>query len=510
MHWLNNLLEAAIARQPEGEILVSSGASPSGTYHFGHLRELITCDAIVRALEKRGRKARHMHFVDDLDALRKVPVNIPESYEQYLGMPLCDIPAPDGSERSYANYFLDPFIDSVRKIGLNVDVEYSHQKYRDGFFVPAIERSLSSIPQAKQALELISGRKLDEHWTPIQIMERNRLKNRKFVSMNTKNKTIQYIDSEGVEQVAHYDNGEVKLDWRLDWPGRWWQLKVQIEPFGQDHASKGGSYDTGVEIMKRVYEGDAPLPVPYEFVNRTGDTKKMSASKGTGISAEEVTLVLPAEVVRFFMLRYPPSKRLYFDQHEGVMRLIDEYAQLRAKQDPTNEESEILFLCSDGIEQPAVSKVPFSLLVASYQASLNDIDTTLEVIKRTEYKDVVEAEPEIVKNELHFIAEWLNIWAPEDVKFSIKPSINAQEFTDDERTFLAALATVITDAPADADGAWFHNAIYAFKETGGLPPQQMFAALYKALIGKTSGPRAGWFLAILPREWLIERLKLNG
>ena len=30
----------------------------------------------------------------------------------------------------------------------------------------------------------------------------------------------------------------------------------------------------------------------------------------------------------------------------------------------------------------------------------------------------------------------------------------------------------------------------------------MFAALYKALIGKTSGPRAGWFLSILPRDWL--------
>jgi lysyl-tRNA synthetase class I len=28
------------------------------------------------------------------------------------------------------------------------------------------------------------------------------------------------------------------------------------------------------------------------------------------------------------------------------------------------------------------------------------------------------------------------------------------------------------------------------------------------LIDKTSGPRAGWFLSILPRDWLVARLQL--
>jgi len=38
----------------------------------------------------------------------------------------------------------------------------------------------------------------------------------------------------------------------------------------------------------------------------------------------------------------------------------------------------------------------------------------------------------------------------------------------------------------------------------------MFEALYRALIGKTSGPRAGWFLSMLPREWLVTRLRLQS
>jgi lysyl-tRNA synthetase class 1 len=56
---------------------------------------------------------------------------------------------------------------------------------------------------------------------------------------------------------------------------------------------------------------------------------------------------------------------------------------------------------------------------------------------------------------------------------------------------------------------WFHAAIYEFKEELGLQPKEMFTTLYRALIGKNSGPRAGWFLSILPRDWLTERLSLS-
>ena len=42
-----------------------------------------------------------------------------------------------------------------------------------------------------------------------------------------------------------------------------------------------------------------------------------------------------------------------------------------------------------------------------------------------------------------------------------------------------------------------------------MTPQQVFKPLYRALIGQESGPRAGWFLSILPRDWLIKRLNLE-
>jgi lysyl-tRNA synthetase class 1 len=508
MRWLTTLVDEIVAKQPEGEILIESGASPSGTYHIGHLREIVTCDAILLELRKRGREARHIQFADDLDALRKVPVNIPAEYEQYLGKPLCDIPAPDG-EGSYGDYFLNGFKRAADVLGVEVEVVYSHEKYRSGFYIPAIERVLAHLPEARHALETVSGRHLDDNWSPTQIMENGYLKNRKFVSIDTKAKTVNYEDRDGNEQTAKYDDGSVKLDWRLDWPAHWWLQKVAVEPFGQDHASAGGSYDTGVQLMKDVYDGEAPIPVPYEFINRAGDTKKMSASKGTGIAAEEAVKVLPPEVLRYFILSAPPSRRLYFDQADGAIKLVDEFAELSARTDLSEDEQHTLFICTRGNEERTVSRVPFSHLVASYQAALKDVDATIEIMKRTEHAEIVEADKEIIKNELKFIEAWLEKWAPEDVKFTLQETADSSQFSDLEKAYFAALADKITAAPQDADGEWFHKAIYEFKETSGLEPKALFVSLYRLLIGKDSGPRAGWFLSLLPRDWLVSRLKLE-
>lgn len=509
MSWLEQVVDEIVASRPSGEILIESGGSPSGTYHLGHMRELVTCDAIMLELRRRGRQARHIYFVDDLDNLRKVPINVPPEWEQYLGTPICDVPSPDGQPgRSYADYFLQGLIDSCKALKVDVEFVRSHPKYRSGWFVPAIELCLEHIPEIRSTLEKISNRKLDEYWTPIQVLEMGRLKNRKFISIDKTAKTLVYEDSSGQQQTAHYDKGEVKLDWRLDWPARWWQLKVDVEPFGREHASAGGSYDTGAQLMKDVYHAEPPLPVPYDSIHMVGDTKKMSASKGTAISAMEGVTIMPAEVVRYFILRAPLNRPLYFDPVDGLVKLMDDFAELTAKQDRSEAEESLLFVATRGV-RPTVSRVPFSHLVASYQASLKDAALTLEVIKRTEHRETAKNEADVISAELDFIDAWLSKRAPEEIKFSLRETIDAQEFTEQETAFLKALGGKIATAPTDADGAWFHNAIYELKDSAGLAPKELFSALYRAIIGKTSGPRAGWFLSILPRDWLIKRLHLS-
>jgi lysyl-tRNA synthetase class 1 len=219
---------------------------------------------------------------------------------------------------------------------------------------------------------------------------------------------------------------------------------------------------------------------------------------------------MPAEVIRYFVFRAPASKLLHFDPVNGVVQLMDEFAALMAKPDKTEAEEQLIYICTHGNASRTVSRVPFSHLVASYQASLRDADRTLEVIGRTEYAQTAKEDADIIRDELQFIDAWLEKRAPEDVKFGLLDTVSPSDFTEQEREFLKALGEKVAAAPADADGAWFHQAIYEFKESSGLQPKELFTTLYRVIIGKTSGPRAGWFLSILPREWLVRRLELKG
>jgi lysyl-tRNA synthetase, class I len=511
MNWLNQIVDEVIARHPEGEILIESGGSPSGTHHLGHMRELVTCDAILLELRRRGRQARHMYFVDDLDVFRKVPINVPPEWEKYLGMPICDVPAPDDSDQSYADYFLQSLVDGCKALNVEVEFVRSHPKYRSGWFADAIGIALDNTAKIKHILEELSNRTLPDDWAPVQILDNGRLKNRKVLSVDKAAKTVVYEDTNGQHQTAHYDRGEVKMDWRIDWPARWWLLKPAVEPFGREHASAGGSYETGARLMQEIFKADPPLPVPYDSIHMAGDTKKMSASKGTAISAVEAAQIMPPEVVRYFILRAPLNRPLAFDPADSVVKLIDEYAALMAKPEKTEFETQLLNACNRGqAARHLVSRIPFSHLVASYQASLKDTEKTLEVIKRTEHAQAAEEDAEIIREELKFIDTWLERRAPEDVKFALTERVDPAEFSEEEQVFLKSLGEKVAAAPKDADGTYFHERMYELKDEMGLQPKDMFGTLYRALIGKTSGPRAGWFLSILPRDWLVERLLLRG
>lgn len=511
MQWLDTIVAKLMETHTGGaEIVVSSGVSPSGTYHLGTLREVLTAEIIAVEVRRRGGKARHLHVVDDLDVLRKIPADVSNDWEKYLGYPLCDVPAPDGSDRSYADYFLQDLLDAAQKMELSMEVMRAHERYRAGAYVSVIEEALGDVPTIRRVIEEISGRALDEQWTPIQIVEDNYIKNRPFVAIDSEAKTVRYIGADGGEKQANYATGEVKLSWRVDWPARWKLLNVAAEPFGRDHATKGGSYDTGVEIARQVFDTEAPLPIPYHFINRVGETKKMSKSAGNVITATQLLEILPPEIIWFFLLHSSPDKQLFFGEGETLLRLFDDFAVLLEKADKEPWEQQLIELCLHNVSERTVSNVPFSHLVASYQAALKSPERTLEIIERTEHAQAVTEQCDIIIRELRYIDSWLENWAPEELKFSLQDTMDFTQFSDAEKSYFSQLADSIERLPAQADGEAFHQAIYDFKENVELAPRELFSSLYRVTIGKTSGPRAGWFLSILPREWLIARLRGNG
>src|SRR6266571_115678 len=281
-YWLDQIVDEALQAHPEGEILVSSGISPSASYHIGHFREALTADAIAWGIRKRGRSARHLHVVDDFDPLRKRYHFLPEKFEQYVGWPICLVPDPFDCHGSYSVHYSEEFKAAARQMGVEMDVIYSYEdQYLSGKMAPYIERAMVKIPEIKKIFKEIAHRDLPDDWVPIQILSDSKSLNEwRFVSIDTSAKTIKYRDKTGKEGEMRYDDGRVKLNWRLDWPARWALHGVDVEPYGKEHATKGGSYDTGAEFVRVVFDAEPPVPLAYDTINLVGDTKKMSSSLG--------------------------------------------------------------------------------------------------------------------------------------------------------------------------------------------------------------------------------------
>ncbi len=508
-YWLDQIVAQIMEARPDGEIVVESGHAPSGYYTVGTLREVLTASAIALRLNQLGRKAKHIDFVDDFDAFRKVPAGVPEEWKQYIGMPLYLVPDPTGKHGSWAEWLTGEFYGALEQMGLDAEIRWAHEEYPAGRFTKHIELALEQMDKGRQIITDLSKRELPENWSPVQILsDANNLREWEFAGWDKARQVVKWRDQGGKTGEVPYDTGRVKLDWRFDWPARWDALGVDVEPFGRDHASSGGSYDTGAAIVKQIFGGEAPIPVPYDFINQVGETKKISKSAGNAMTAAGVLEIMPGEIVRYFILKSLPGRQLVFDSGLGLYRLIDEYAKVQqevaAGGHPELEEA--YRVAAAQTDQQTISSVPFGHLVQCYQAAGGDMAKTLMILTRTGYGEVVQRERAVIERELGLVANWLDKYAPESVKFSLQTELPKVELTDVQRVFLGKLADTLEHEPAK-NGQAMHDAIYAAATAAECKPTAAFVALYRVIIGKDAGPKAGWFLAELDHDWLIARLR---
>jgi lysyl-tRNA synthetase, class I len=506
-YWLDQVADDIIKRFPKGEIVVSSGHSPSGPYHIGTIRELMTANAITWALQQRKRQAKHLDFVDDLDVLRKLVPELPPDLINQLGKPLHFAASPDENV-TYADYFLNDLIDAEHQVGFVPDqtLRASNTYLKEKRYTDAISNALSKLPRVREIIEEVSHRKLAIDWAPVQLISDNdRYDEWFYTGHDTTNKTVSYRTKTGATGEVSYAEGRVKLDWRLDWPARWWMWDVKVEPFGRDHATKGGSYDTGKVLVEEIFGGEAPYPVPYEFIIGSGETKKMSKSAGGVITPKDALQIMPAEALRYFVVRSRPAKQLVFDSGMGLYNLLNEFALVQACDKP--EFKEAYDYATSGSTDLVIASVPFDHLVSVYQTAQGDLSGILELIKRTGWAPADAAEQKVLESELGFAKNWLEKYAPDDVKFSVQKNLPTFDISSSQAAFLDYLASAIEKHDGDIDGQTMHELIYAAKELASIPPAEAFRSLYRLILGQDSGPKAGWFLASLDRIWLIDRLK---
>jgi lysyl-tRNA synthetase class 1 len=496
-HWADRIAADVLAtgRPP----VISTGISPSGEVHIGNMREVLTGDAVFRAVRELGAPARFNYVADNFDPLRRVyPFLDRDRYASQVGRPISEIPCPCGGHGSYAEHFLQPFLRALEQLRVEVEVERADRMYKSGRMTPYVLRALERRETIARILNELTGKEVSADWSPFNPLcaDCGRMTGTKVVDFSSARQTVDYecdCGSRGTVPMA----GGGKLVWRIDWPARWKMLGVTVEPFGKDHATRGGSYDTGARLVREVFDGEPPFPIPYEWIRLKG-RGDMSSSKGNVLSIERVLEVAPPEALRYLVIRERPQRTINFDPGLPLLQLVDEVDDRSAK----GRDERALELSQAGSFR--ATGVPFKHLVVVAQAARFDEERTLAILRRTGYPDVSRA---AVAGRMAYARRWLDSFAPEDLRFEVQPELprEAAALTADQRRFLGRLAARLRE---EMDGQRIHELIWElagdFDETR---PADLFKAIYLAVLGKPRGPRAGSFLTVLGVDFAARRFK---
>jgi lysyl-tRNA synthetase class 1 len=486
-HWADVAAANVLAsgRRP----VVSTGISPSGEIHIGNLREVLTADAVVRALQDRGARPAFNYVCDNFDPLRRVyPFLDPAVYGPLVGRPLSEIPCPCGRHPSYAEHFLAPFLVSLDELHIAPEVERADAMYKSGRMTPFIIAALERRDAIARILEELTGKAKETDWSPFDPLcpGCGKIQRARVTGWSVADATVDYRCACGAAGRVPMAGGG-KLTWRVDWPARWCALGVTVEPFGKDHATRGGSYDTGVRIVREVFGAEPPFPIPYEWIALCGQGD-MSSSKGNVLSIGDALRLAPPDALRYLVLRERPQRAITFDPGLPLLKFMDEMEDEAA----SGRDTRALELSRAAGFPP--SGVPFRHLVVVAQVADFQLERIMQILGRSGYPG---AGSESVAARIPYIRRWLEAYAPDELRFHVPPDLPeaARGLSAAQRGFLTALADALLDG---MDGEAIHKLVYDLAPTiAGARPAELFEAIYLALLGKRRGPRAGWFVALL-------------
>ena len=526
MHWAERT--AVNLAHRGNRHLIAAGITPSGEFHIGHIREILTCDMIVRACNQSGMDAELLFIVDSMDPLRKVYSFLSSEYEQFIGHPLYRIPPPDedgkpivDSNISYAEHFLNPFLDALEELGVKLRLSWNHKEYQNGEFENATRIFLDNREEVARILTEVSGRPLDEGWWPYSPIGNDGSFDGITIT-GWEDPFVTWINAEGENGKSHIGKDEGKLPWRLDWPAKWNFHGVTCEPFGKDHAASGGSYSTG-RLLVELLGTKAPHPVPYEWIQLKG-MGPMSSSANITVGPLEALEIVPPEILRFLIARNKPNRHIEFDTGGSLLDLADQYERLLSTWNPNeipddnstdrvktawnvdrakiimsqiNQNPEIL--------EKADKHISFRHLSLVAQIRSNDED----VWKSLRNSGLLENEPsKSLIDRLSRMRNWISSkHFPEEYSIEIQTQIteNAKKsFNQGDRDYLESLRNALTNCKWES--AQINDLICNLARNNGMELRSAFEILYNIHLGRSHGPRLAAVMAEIPRETVIGTL----
>src|SRR5215211_7188030 len=244
----------------------------------------------------------------------------------------------------------------------------------------------------------------------------------------------------------------------------------------------GGSTDTAERMAREVFDYSVPGRYEYEWIGLKG-RGDMSSSRGIVLLPKDLLRIMPPDAVRRIILGRDPARRFDIDLEGGFPRFMDEY---RA--------------------EAGEPYVPFTHLVTVAQTVGEDTYAAAQMLRRGGYE---EALGDTLADDLYYARNWAAQWAPESMRLRLlDPTESEQEaaaLDDEQREYLREVSARLL---AEMDGEAIQDVLYSTAIERGLKPKRAFAAVYRVLLGKNSGPRAGPFIAGLTLDQVAERFSL--
>ncbi len=541
IHWIEDVVEEVL-RRDEDEYLVNAGKSPSASIHIGILRELIVCDVIKRELQKRGKKARTMLIIDDFDPVRSFPASVTLNLEEWAGIPYSDVPDPFDCCDNYGAHWANELADTFPDFGIDPEIVYNSKLYETDEMRDAIRICLKKTDIIKDIMiEYVARDFNDEQreaylksmdsWSPVSVVCPNCGKLQAGVKGEiVPNRVTNYnpeTDEISFECPAcgHADTRpltevRMKLSWRIDWPAKWYIYRVSCEPAGKDHAVKGGSYDTGLEISRSVFGWSGPVKVPYEWVRIGG--RDMSTSEGIVFIPKTWLEIAPPELYRFLMLKTDLARAINI-QPDRIPDMVDEYDRferiyfdLEDIDDTQKELAKVLYplVTTRSLEEGYLPRLPFKFAVLTTQLeSTIGKESMLErsrnvLMKLHGMKEVSPQTLKLMEQRLIQARGWVEMFGSERDKVRIPdrvPSDIRSTFTDSDKKFITAFMEVLRSGDMEDDD--IQAAAFEKARDVGIKEKRAFLILYRILISQKFGPRLGPFINLLGRDWVADRLE---
>jgi lysyl-tRNA synthetase class 1 len=485
-------LVARYAGKPpaKGFVLLETGYGPSGLPHIGTFGEVVRTTMVRRAFERMSDiPTRLFAFSDDMDGLRKVPDNVPnkEMLREHLGRPLTAIPDPFGRFESFGhhnNAMLRGFLDGF---GFQYEFQSSTEWYRSGRFDRALLEVLRHYDEIMEVMLPSLREERAQSYSPFLPIspKSGRVLQVPIVSHDAKAGTVTFKDEDGKTTELPVTGGHCKLQWKPDWAMRWHAMGVDYEMSGKDLIP---SVELGAKIC-RILGSPPPEGFNYElFLDEQG--KKISKSKGNGLSVEEWLTYAPPESLALFMYQKPrAAKRLYFDV---IPRAVDDYLTFLEKfpaETPAQQLENPVWHIHNGKPPAAVPGLSFNIL-------LNLASVCHAEDKAVLWGFISRYAPGLTPAGAPFLDK-LAGYAIAYYRDFVKPTKKYRLPDAMERQALEELLAELEKLPASADAETIQNVVY---EVGKHHPfaelRAWFKCLYEVLLGQEQGPRMGSFIAL--------------